>query len=287
MCRVVLILPLLLCHPAVAAVEAIDDGGATVRLDRPAARVVSLAPHLTELMFAAGAGSRLVGVVRDSDFPPEARAIEQIGDAIGVDYERVLMLQPDLVLAWGSGNRISIVERLRSLGLSVLVLEPRRLEDIGRHLRLLGSLTGTDETARRAADAYDARLAALRAGARGAPVDVMFELWHHPIMTVNGEHMVSDVLRTCGGRNVFGDLPQLAAEVSLEQVLVRDPEAIVVGSEAPGAGIADWRGYPYLRAVADGRVFQVPADLITRQTPRILDAAAQICGDLDRVRAAR
>lgn len=277
---------LLVASLPAGAIEATDDEGGHVRLDLPARRIVSLAPHLTELAFAAGAGSRLVGVVRDSDFPPQARSIVQVGDAAGVDFERILALQPDLVLAWGSGNRASIVEKLRQLGLQVLVLEPRALGDIPRHLALIGTLAGTERQAGRVAAEFQERVAGMRARhGRGRPVDVMFEMWHHPIMTVNGEHIISDVLRLCGARNVFDDLPQFAGEVSLEQVLVRDPEAIVVGSEAPGAGIADWQHYPYLRAVRNGRVFNVAPDLINRQTPRILDAAQAICADIDRVRS--
>jgi iron complex transport system substrate-binding protein len=267
------------------AIELVDDRGTSLRLEHPARRIISLAPHLTELMFAAAAGERLVGVVRDSDYPPQARAIRQIGDAAGVDFERVIALQPDLVLAWGSGNRVSIVERLRQLGFPVLVLEPRTLEDIPRHLRMLGALAGTDAEAERAARSFSVRSEKLRVRhGRAEPVDVMFEMWHRPIMTVNGDHMISDVLRMCGARNVFADLPQLASEVSLEQVLMRDPEAIVVGSEAPGAGMADWKDYSYLKAVTGGRVYNVSADLITRQTPRILDAAQAICADIERVR---
>lgn len=272
----------LAAHPAV---HATDDRGVAVRLDQPARRIISLAPHLTELAFAAGAGERLVGVVRDSDYPPAARAIEQIGDAAGVDFERVVALQPDLVLAWGSGNRVSIVERLERLGFPVLVLEPRALDDIPRHLRLLGKLAGTSERAETVAEAFTKRAAGLRLRHRSERlVNVMFELWHRPIMTVNGDHIISDVLRLCGAHNIFADLPELAAAISMEQVLVRDPEAIVVGSEAHGAGMADWRPYPYLRAVRMGRVYTVSPDLITRQTPRILDAAESICADLEQVR---
>lgn len=268
------------------AIELVDDRGDFLRLERPARRIISLAPHLTELAFAAGAGDRLVGVVRDSDYPPGARAIPQIGDASGADFERIIALQPDLVLAWASGNRVSVVERLRQLGFPVLVLEPRTLEDIPRHLRMLGVLAGTDAAAESAARNFSDRSARLRAAHQhGTPVDVMFEMWHRPIMTVNGDHMISDVLRMCGARNVFAELRHLAAEVSLEQVLMRDPDAIVVGSEAAGAGISDWKAYPYLKAVKRGRVYTVPADLITRQTPRILDAAEQICADLEEIRS--
>ncbi len=282
-------LPLLLLAVsclAAGAIDIVDDRGEHLRLEGPALRIVSLAPHLTELAFAAGAGGRLVGVVRGSDYPTQARAIPQIGDAAGADFESIVALQPDLVLAWGSGNRVSVIERLGQLGFAVLVLEPRKLEDIPRHLRMLGALAGTGAQAEAAARSFSDRAAKLRARyQRSRSVAVMFEMWHRPIMTVNGDHMISDVLRMCGARNVFADLPRLAAEVSLEQVLMRDPDAIVVGSEAAGAGIADWRDYPYLKAVDRGRVFSVPADLITRQTPRILDAAQIICADIDAVRS--
>ncbi len=282
-------LPLLLLAVsclAAGAIDIVDDRGEHLRLEGPALRIVSLAPHLTELAFAAGAGGRLVGVVRGSDYPTQARAIPQIGDAAGADFESIVALQPDLVLAWGSGNRVSVIERLGQLGFAVLVLEPRKLEDIPRHLRMLGALAGTGAQAEGAARSFSDRAAKLRARyQRSRSVAVMFEMWHRPIMTVNGDHMISDVLRMCGARNVFADLPRLAAEVSLEQVLMRDPDAIVVGSEAAGAGIADWRDYPYLKAVDRGRVFSVPADLITRQTPRILDAAQIICADIDAVRS--
>jgi iron complex transport system substrate-binding protein len=268
---------------ACAAVEVVDDAGTLLKLQQPALRIVSLAPHLTELAFAAGAGDRLVGVVRDSDFPPEARTIPEIGDAAGADYERILALQPDLVLAWGSGNRRVVIERLRALGLPVLVLEPRRLDDIARHLRLLGSVAGTQALADAAAADFERQVQALRRTyAGGAPVDVMFELWHRPVMTVNGEHLISDALRLCGGRNVFADLPLLAGEVSMEQVLARDPEAIIVGSEAAGAD--DWKAFPWLRAVSAGQVYSVSADLITRQTPRTLEAVRQICAALEDLR---
>ncbi|HWA13375.1 MAG TPA: cobalamin-binding protein [Burkholderiales bacterium] len=271
---------------ASAALEVVDDAGATLRLERPAGRIVSLAPHLTELAFAAGAGAHLVGVVRDSDYPPEARAIAQVGDAAGADYERILALQPELVLAWGSGNRRVVVERLRALGLPVLVLEPRRLADIARHVRLIGAAAGTGRQAQSVATAFERRVEVLRAAHRGAePVGVMFELWHRPVMTVNGEHLISDVLRLCGGRNVFADLPHLAGEVSMEQVFARDPEVIVVGSEA--AGVEDWKGFPSLGAVAGGHVYAVSADLITRQTPRTLDAVEAICAALGEYRSRR
>ena len=268
-----------------AAVEVIDDRGVVLHRDSPAQRVIALAPHLTELVFAVGAGNRLVGKVRGSDFPPEAQALAEVGDAAGLDFERILALRPDLVLAWGSGSRVADVEHLEGLGFAVLVLEPRRLEDIPRHMRMLGVLLEAGGRAQTAALAFVSHADRLRERYSGKPaVSVLFEAWHRPLITVNAEHLISDVLRLCGARNAFGDLSQLAAVVSPEQVLSADPDAIIIGSEAEDAGSQSWQRYPYLKSVRTEAIFTVSADLITRQTPRVLDAAEKICADLDTVR---
>ena len=268
-----------------AAVEVFDDRGLILRRELPAQRVIALAPHLTELVFAAGAGDRLVARVRGSDFPPEARDVAEVGDAAGLDFERILALQPDLVLAWGSGNRRGDVQRLERLGLAVVVLEPRRLDDIARHIRMLGVLLGTEHSAQAAATAFALRVARLREQYGGKPaVNVLFQAWHQPLITVNGEHLISDVLRLCGARNVFAGLPQLAAAVSPEQVLAADPDALIIGSEAQDPRVDGWLRFAYLKSVRAGAIFTVSADLIARQTPRVLDAADKICADLDTVR---
>lgn len=277
-----------LAAPAAAApAEIADDRGVTLRLAQPPQRVVALAPHLTELVFAAGGGDRMVGAAQGSDYPAVARALPEIGNSSGIDLERVLWLQPDLVLAWGSGNRAVDLDRLRRLGLAVVILEPRRLDDIPRHLRLLGRALGTLPVAEAAAGEFEARQASLsRRYGGAAPVDVLFEIWPQPLMTINGAHLISDLLRLCGGRNVFAGLPQLSAAVSMEAVFRIDPQAIVIGSGAPDAA-AHWQRHRRLAAVKNGHLFLVPPDWVSRQTPRVLDAAAMICADLERVRALR
>jgi iron complex transport system substrate-binding protein len=284
---VLLLLPAILLTVAVpaSALTVVDDFGVELRLDRPAQRVISLSPHLTELMYSIGAGDRLVGTVLGSDFPLEAAALPEIGDASGLDFERILHSQPDLVLAWGSGNRSVDIVRLRVLGLRVLVLEPQRLEDIPRHLRLLGDLTDLGERAQEVAREFERRVGALRDRYAGrTPVRVLFEVWHKPLFTVNGDHIISKVLGLCAAQNIFAGLPRLAGEVSLEQALTMDPDAIVVGSEAGDAGLDNWTAFSYLKAVRTGNVFTVSADLITRQTPRIVDAAERMCAGLDKAR---
>jgi len=174
---------------------------------------------------------------------------------------------------------------LRSLGLRVLVMEPQRLEDIPRHLRLLAELTQRQERAQQVTREFDSRLVALRQRYAGrASLRVLFEIWHQPLFTVNGDHIISNVLRLCSAQNVFAGLPRLAGEVSLEQVLLLDPDAIVVGSEAGDAGVKNWLEFPYLRAVRGGNLFAVSADQITRQTPRIIEAAERLCANLDKAR---
>lgn len=282
----VLLRLILLCAALpVSALALEDDLGIELRRDAPARRVVSLSPHLTELMFSIGAGGLLVGTVRGSDFPAEAAGIPDIGDSAGLDFERILHSRPDVVLAWGSGNRSVDIARLRTLGLRVFVLEPRLLEDIPRHLLLLGDLTASSGQARAAALEVEKRIGALRMRYAGrTPVRVLFEIWHRPLFTVNGDHIISKVLGVCSAQNIFADLPRLAGEVSVEQVLLMDPDVIIVGSEADDAGVNNWMQFPYLKAVHSGNVFSVSADLITRQTPRLLDAAELLCAGLDKAR---
>lgn len=284
----VFVCALLFCLAAsAAAAEIIDDHGHHWRFPRPPQRVVTLAPHLTELVFAAGGGGRMVGAAQGSDYPDAARALPEIGDSSGIDLERVLSLRPDLVLAWGSGNRATDLGRLRHLGLAVVVLEPRRLDDIPRHLRLLGRLLGELPAAEAVSHGFESRLSSLQQRYRNAtPVSVLFEVWPQPLMTINGTHLISDVLGICGGRNVFADLPQLSAAVSMETILRIDPQAIVIGSGAADAA-AHWQRHRSLAAVRNGHVFRVPPDLISRQTPRVLAAAEMICADLERVREVR
>lgn len=278
------ILLLAVAQPA-SALTVLDDAGVELRFERTAQRVISLSPHLTELMYSIGAGDRLIGTVRGSDFPAEAATVAEVGDSAGLDFERILHARPDVVLAWGSGNRSVDIARLRSLGLQVLVLEPRRLEDIARHLRLLGNLTGTQAQAQSAALEFEGRVEALRNRYGGrAPMRVLVEIWHRPLFTVNGDHIISTALGVCAGQNVFAGLPRLAGEVSVEQVLAVDPDAIVVSSEADDAGVANWSEFSYLKAVREGNVFTVSADLITRQTPRIVEAMERLCAGIDKAR---
>ena len=276
--------------PAAVAIELTDDAGNHLRLERPAQRIVSLAPHITELLFAAGAGAQVVGVVAYSDFPPEATALPQVGGYSKVDLEAVASLRPDLVVAWSSGNRNAHLDRLRALGIAVFLNEPRSLDDVARSLEQFGELAGSTEVASAAAQRFRTRHASLSARYRErAPVRTFYQIWDRPLMTINDEHLIADVIRLCGGRNVFGTLGTLSPTIGVEAVLAANPEAIV----ASGMGTArpewldQWKRWPDLAANAHDNLFFIPPDIVQRHTPRILDGASQLCEQLESVRVKR
>lgn len=283
-----LLLTVLLCLWATvirAEIAVTDDAGNRVVLSHPAARIVSLAPHISELLFAAGAAGRVVGAVEYSNYPEAANRLPRIGSHSAFDFERIVALKPDLAIAWGSGNPPGQVAQLRRLNIPVFVSEPKRLEDIAASLRVLGKLAEAPGEA--AARAFEQRLGELRArSAQAAPVTVFYEIWNQPLMTVGGGHIISAALAVCGGRNVFGALTQPAASVELEAVLRADPQVIVASgmdTERP-EWLDHWRRWPRLQAVKNGNLFFVPPDLLQRHTPRILDGVEQLCVAFDNAR---
>ncbi|MDA8107442.1 MAG: cobalamin-binding protein [Betaproteobacteria bacterium] len=273
-----------------AAVNARDDTGHLVRVPAPAKRVVSLAPNLTELVFAAGAGDRVVGVISGSDYPPAARRLPRVGIEGAIDPEAVLALRPDLVVAWPSAGDARVLERLAALGIPVFRSEPRSLDDIAHTLETLGRLTGRSAPAEAAARDFRERLARLEREYSGrAKVGVFYEVWDRPLMTVGARDLITQVIRLCGGENVFAHLPGLAPQIDREAVLRADPEAIVASGtngKRP-AWLDDWRAFPSLLAVQRDNLFFVPPDLLQRDTPRILEGADRLCADLDAARARR
>lgn len=260
-----------------------------MRLPVPAARIVTLAPHLAEIAHAAGAGEKLVGVALYSDFPESVRGLPRVGDAARVDPESILLLKPDLVLAWKSGNQTSDVARLEQLGLTVFVSEPVRLSDISRLIRSVGALAGTRTAAERAAASFESEIDELRKRySQKTALRVFYEIWHRPLLTVNGAHMISDILRLCRGVNVFADLPMLTPAVSVEALLAAGPDVIVGGGSGVDARkfAEQWHGSP-VPALRDMPLIHVPPDEIQRATPRIISGARAVCAGLERVRASR
>jgi iron complex transport system substrate-binding protein len=261
-----------------------DDRGVAISLARPAERIVSLAPHLAEIAFAAGAGAKLVGVSSFSRRPTEAEQLPVVASYGRIDIERLIALRPDLVLAWRSGNSPLQVGRLERIGLRVLVTEVRTLADIPRIVRLVGVLSGGEAVAEARAKEFEDEITTLRnryAGERR--VAVYLEIWHKPMLTVNGAHLMSDALRLCGGRNVFAAAKTLTPLVSREQMLNAQPEAIVTsgfGSESAQA----WGGLELVPAVRGRRIYAIDPDLLHAQGPHVLEGIRALCERLELVR---
>lgn len=260
----------------------------TQAASEPARRIVTLAPHLTELVYSAGAGDRLVGADAYSDYPPAAQALPRVGDAFQVDYERLLALRPDLVLVWTTGMPEPVIERIGKLGLRVERVTTLRLADIAAALVRIGELAGTRAEAERTAGAYSAEIARLRETyAARAPVTVFYQISETPLYTVSRRHVISEMIELCGGRNIFGELEQVAPPVGLEAVLERDPEAIITADGAQGEPLAVWKRWAGIRAVRLGNLYTVNADRVARSTTRIVAGAEQICTALDNARRKR
>lgn len=267
-----------------AGIQRVDDIGRTVTLKHPAARVISLAPHVTELLYAIGAGDTLVAVSAYSDFPRAALSLPQVGDSTRLDLERIVALRPDLVVGWRSGMSPSAVDILERLGVPLFVTEPSRIDDIPRLMTTLGELTGRPAGGERAAHAFRAEIDRLASRyARRPAVSVFVQIAQQPIMTLNGQHLVSDTLRLCGGRNVFGQVGMLVPQVDVEAVLAAQPQVILVSSSAGDA--QQWL-QPFRTATHRPAIHVVNADLLFRSGPRVVQGASQVCAWLEAARAA-
>jgi iron complex transport system substrate-binding protein len=278
-------------RPADGAPVAVrDDEGTTITLPQPARRIVSIAPHLTELLFAAGGGDRVVGAVAHSDHPAAARAVPRIGDSAQLDLERIVALRPDLIVVWRDGNSAQQLDRLAALKLPIYASRIGRIDDVASTLRRLGTLAGTPEAAQARAVSFEAEVRDLRARYAGRrPLAVFYQIWHRPLMSVNGRHLISEALTICGARNIFADQPLLTPTVAEEAVVQLDPEAIVTGSVDPHGpdNLDAWRRLPALRAVRGGHLVVVNPDTLHRMSDRVVDGTRELCEKLDRVRDGR
>jgi iron complex transport system substrate-binding protein len=276
-------------HASAAQIAVQDDRGITLRLAAPARRIVSLAPHLTEIAYAAGAGARLVAVSAFSDYPPAALQLPRVGDGARVDIERILMLKPDLVLAWKSGNQATDIARLEGFGIAVWVSEASRLADIPRLLRATAQLAGTGASGEPAARHFEQafeRMRAARVRDTHARVRVFYEIWHAPLITVNREHVISEIIEACGGINVFGQAASRTPSVTLEALLDARPQ-LVLGGDAFRDGVdflSRWR-QTVLTSLRKLPVRFIPPDLMQRASPRLLDGMRAVCRHIDAVHA--
>jgi iron complex transport system substrate-binding protein len=286
--RKIVLLAWALCAHAAGAVTVKDDAGNAVTVNRPARRVISMAPHATELLFAAGGGSHIVGVVNYSDYPEAAKSIPTIGSDREVDIERVLALKPDLIVAWMHNSSARQVDMVRRLGVPVFESDPQTLENIPENVVRLGRLMGTELAANASAAQLRQQLASLRAQYAGRPkVRVFYQVWDKPLYTLGGKHIISDALRMCGGENVFDKLGVTAPIVSIESVLQADPEAIFATAEKDYGGVNLWKPYGTLTAVRNNNLFTVDGNLFNRAGPRMVAGAAVMCEKLELARGHR
>ena len=287
-------LALVACGSTIAVAQAdirvVDDSGQTVVLKSPARRILSLAPHVTEALFAAGAGHLIVGTVKYSDYPEAARSIPLVGDNAMLDMERVVSLRPDLIVVWLHGNSEKHLDKLRELGIPMFYDRPGKLSGIPSSLTRMGQLAGTEPEARKAADAFAARLDQLeRRFAQKSPVAVFFEVWRKPLLTINATQIISDVIRLCGGRNIFAEEKLLVPTVDVESVVKANPEAVVRTGRAEDAdGAFDlWKKLPGFRPTARGNLIFLRTETLGRLSPRILEGATMLCDEFEGVRARR
>lgn len=287
--RVGLLLAVLLagCHGDGAAPAAAAGAGEAGNRGSPQ-RIVTLAPHLAELVHAAGAGGRLVGVSAYSNFPAAVLSLPVVGDAFAIDREQLALLAPDLLLAWASGTPPHVVEELRARGYRVEVIRTRGLADVGDALRRIGELAGEPAAAAAAAARYAARLEELDESWRDAtPIRVFYQVSPRPLYTVGGDHYISELIALCNGENVFASVSELATTVSEEAVLARDPEVLLSAGADGDESLSGWSRWPTLAAIRYGNRFFVPPDLAGRATPRLADAGRAICLRLDEGRQRR
>lgn len=255
-------------------------------MQSPAQRVISLAPHLTEVVYAVGGGDQMIATVAWSDFPEEAKSLPILGSNNKINYEALLSFNPDLVLVWRSGNGESIIQRLDSLGLNVYVNEPRKLDHIPTTLHKIGRLIGREVEAITVAKQFHASLESIQQKYSNVRrVAVYYQIWQSPLITFGGDHLVSDVLRLCGAENIFTDVKPLVPRVGVESVLAADPEVIIVGQYTDvEAAFNLWQQWPRLQAVSKNHLYKVDPYLLHRHTPRIIQGAEQLCEAIDHAR---
>ncbi|WP_306394339.1 cobalamin-binding protein [Telluria beijingensis] len=273
---------------AQAAITVKDDAGLPVTVDKPAVRVVSMAPSVTELLFAAGGGGQIVGAVNYSDYPEAAKRITRIGSNREIDMELLISLKPDLIVAWRHNSSERQIEMVRRLGIPVFQSDPQTLDGIPDSVLRLGRLLGTEAAAKTTATQLREQLAGLRTRYAGrAPVRTFYQVWDKPLYTLSGKHILTDAMKLCGGENIFDKLTVTAPIVSIESVLQANPEAIIATAEKNYGGVDLWKPYGTLAAVRSNNLFTLDGHLLNRAGPRMVQGTAAMCEVLEQARQRR
>ncbi|MGB0466304.1 MAG: cobalamin-binding protein [Pontibacterium sp.] len=269
-----------------AQVSVVDDLGQPLVLTQPASRIVSLAPHITENIYAVGAGALLVGAVDYSDYPEAARTVPRVGDAFNLNIERILSLKPDLVVAWMDGTSPAQLNRLEQLGIPVLRESPDSFSEIARSLRRLGVLTGQAASAETAALSLETRIERLQQRYQDRDkLSVFYQVWHQPLITANGSQLIDQIIRLCGGHNLFADRPEAAPRVNIEAVIAAAPDLILSAARTDNSQWKKiWKPWRGIKAVQYDLLYSVNADLLHRSTLRAVEGAEQVCTLMDQAR---
>lgn len=272
------------------AITVTDFSNNEVILAKPAMRIIALAPHIVENVFSAGAGEKLVGVVTYSDFPEQATSLPIVGSYTSVNLEKIVELEPDLIITWQSNNSDETLNRIRELGFTVYVDQPKTLVDIAKSIRDIGELSGHSEFANKTADEYLKKLAVIQqTQLKAHKVTAFYQVWNSPLQTINGNHIISAAIEICGGVNIYADEFTIAPIINIESILDKNPEAIIASgmSDSRPEWLDEWLQWPSLSAVQNNNLFFVDPDHIQRHTVRILLGVATICQQLDSVRTKR
>ncbi|MDA3833051.1 MAG: cobalamin-binding protein [Spirochaetales bacterium] len=284
-----LILMVLPIHQAWSSAEKTNSRLLEIQIpSKPAQRIISLAPHITEMLYSAGAGHKIVGVVSSySDFPKAALSLPVIGSYNAINLEEIIQLNPDLILAWQSGNRLQDIQRLEDLGFKVLQSDVTRLDDIPDEIERLGQLAGTQRHALAIANTLRQKLSEIRQLYQHVePISSFYQIWNHPIITMNGRQFISQALNACGATNVYSDLKPLTAEVSLESVLERNPQVFLLGGQQAfqNGWLKSWQKYASLQAVKNKQLYLLNNNLFQRPTARLINALPELCQDIETAR---
>lgn len=270
-----------------AEISVIDDKGNIVTLLQPAQRIVSLAPHITESLFAAGAGDKIIGAVKYSDYPEAAKKIPRVGGYPTADLEKIISIKPDLVIAWPSGNNLKQLEKLKAFGIKVFLSEPRYPQDIAKTIQRFGMLANTSEIASKTSEDFLKHYKRLKEQSLNKDkIKVFYQFWDKPIMTINKNHLISKIINLCGGTNVFSELYSLTPKISIEAVIASNTEVIIAGDkgERKEKWMAAFKPWVQIPAVKKDQIYFVDPDLLNRAGPRILDGADVLCDILDKAR---
>ena len=273
-----------------SSISIIDDEGIEHTFDQPLQRIVSLMPHATELLFEVGAGDHVVGAVQYSDYPEAAKKIPRVGGYSALNIEAIVALKPDLLIAWPEGNRNRELDRLKALGLPILVSDPREFKDIANALFIYGKTTDNNEQAAKAIETFNKKLTYLRnTYSEQEKVSVFYQVWNAPLMTQNGNTFISRAIEVCGGINIFSDLPMTNPQVSIESILIQDPQVIVASGmgQARPEWLDDWRQYKTLQAVEANQLYHIAPELFQRPTVRFLLGTEQLCEAMQKARESK